>query len=128
MLQCRHLFPALNAWAGRAKYTTAPTITTQFSGHGCDHRSLTSQLKVALMRKLRGSLICRLTFLTCLYNQALADVRPNGAGTKCLYCRGNQGVPVKHNSQACAYHGIRVLIWSASSGCAVTLLITSAEQ
>ena len=30
-LQCRHLIPALNVWAARAKYTTARPISTHFS-------------------------------------------------------------------------------------------------
>ena len=34
-VQCRHLIPALNAWAARANYTTARPIDTQFPGHGC---------------------------------------------------------------------------------------------
>ena len=34
-VQCRHLIPALNAWAACAKYTTACPIATQFPGHGC---------------------------------------------------------------------------------------------
>ena len=57
-LQCRHLIPALNAWAARPKYTTACLIVNQSSGHGCDHMSLASQLNVALIRNLRGSLMC----------------------------------------------------------------------
>ena len=45
---------------------------------------------VALIRKLRGSLMC-LTYLWhvihgCLSDQALADVRSTGEGIKCLYC------------------------------------------
>ena len=34
-LQCRHIIPALNAWAARAYYTTARPIGTQIHGHGC---------------------------------------------------------------------------------------------
>ena len=34
-LQCRHLIPALNAWADRAQYTTANPIAKQFPGYGC---------------------------------------------------------------------------------------------
>ena len=34
-IQCRHLIPALNEWAARAKFTTARPIATQFPGHGC---------------------------------------------------------------------------------------------
>ena len=30
-LQCRHIIPALNVWASRAKYTTACQISTHFS-------------------------------------------------------------------------------------------------
>ena len=35
LVQCRHLIPALNAWAARAYYTTACPIASQFSGHCC---------------------------------------------------------------------------------------------
>ena len=54
---------------------------------------MTSQLILALMRKLRGSLMCLGYFFPlhvihgCLYNQALADVKATSAGIKCLYCR-----------------------------------------
>ena len=34
-LQCRHLIPALNAWAVRAYYTTGHQIATDFPWHGC---------------------------------------------------------------------------------------------
>ena len=33
-IQCRHLIPALNAWAARAYYTTARPVATQFPWHG----------------------------------------------------------------------------------------------
>ena len=50
----------------------------------------TSQLYMALIRKLRGSLMCvayfRHVILVCLYNLALADIRLTGAGINCLYC------------------------------------------
>ena len=47
---------------------------------------MTSQLNVALICKLCGSLMC-LAFLTgVFYNQALADVRSTGAWIKCLFC------------------------------------------
>ena len=53
---------------------------------------MTSQMKVALIRKVRGSLMClAYFFLTCypleFQNQALADVRSTGSGIKCLYCK-----------------------------------------
>ena len=41
-----HITATLNAWAAQAEYTTARPIITQFPGHGCDHRPLTSQLNV----------------------------------------------------------------------------------
>ena len=51
----------------------------------------TSQLKAALTRKLRWSLMCLAYFWRVihrsLYNQEQADVRTTGAGTKCLYRR-----------------------------------------
>ena len=47
-LQCRHLIPALNAWAAWTLYTNAHPNATQFRWHGCigDHttkRSFDSQ-------------------------------------------------------------------------------------
>ena len=59
-VQYWHLIPALNAWVGRAR-----PITNRFPGHGCDHRSLTSQMNVALFdSQLRVSLMCLAYFLT----------------------------------------------------------------
>ena len=48
-------------------------------------------LNLALISKLRGSLVCSAYFLWhvihgCLYNQALAGARSTGAGIKYLYC------------------------------------------
>ena len=34
-VQCRHLIPALNAWAVRAYYTNESPIDTQFHTYGC---------------------------------------------------------------------------------------------
>ena len=47
--------------------------------------------EVALICKLRGSLICLAHLFgrvatRCLNNRALTDVRLTGAGIKCLYC------------------------------------------
>ena len=53
---------------------------------------MTSQLNVALICKLSGSLDNSnvigflFGFPGCLCNQTLADVRSTGAGIKCLYC------------------------------------------
>ena len=52
---------------------------------------MTSQMKVALIRNVRGSLMClAYFFLTCyqleFHNQAPADVRSTASGIKCLYC------------------------------------------
>ena len=51
---------------------------------------MTSQLILALIRKLRVSSMYLDYFLTCytrcLYNQALPDVRSTGAGIKYLFC------------------------------------------
>ena len=51
---------------------------------------MTSQLNVALIRKLRVSLICLAYSLHIsngyLNNKTLADARSTGAGIKCLYC------------------------------------------
>ena len=78
-LQCRHLIPALNTWTARA-HSTRPNARLQPSFLGMD------DLNVILIRKLRGSLMYFDYFLTCLYNQALADVRSTGVGIKSLYC------------------------------------------
>ena len=51
--KCQHLIPGLNAWAARAKYTTACPISSKVSWAG-----MTSNLNVALIRKLRGSSMC----------------------------------------------------------------------
>ena len=37
-------------------------------------------------RSFDSQAMCVIDVLGCLYNQALADVRSTGAGTKCLYC------------------------------------------
>ena len=51
---------------------------------------MTSQLILALIRKLRVSSMYLAYFLTCytrcLYNQALPDVRSTGAGINYLFC------------------------------------------
>ena len=86
-LQCRHLIPALNAWAALAKYKTTCPIATQFPWHGCMNDL---QPNVTLICKLRGSLMFLSYFIEiihgCLYNQAMADIQSTGAVIKCLYC------------------------------------------
>ena len=62
-IQCRHLIPALDAWAVRAKYTPTCPIATQFPGHGCMDDL---QLNVSLIRNLRGLLICVSYFIEML--------------------------------------------------------------
>ena len=63
LLQCRHLIPALNAWAVRACYTTARPIGTQIHGHGCmDYLKIERRCyQIATLR----SLMCLGYFLTC---------------------------------------------------------------
>ena len=41
-------------------------IARKFPGHGCDHRSMTSKPKAALISKLRGSLMCLAYFFDML--------------------------------------------------------------
>ena len=65
-LQCRHVIPALNARADWA-FTTARQIASQFPGHGCMNAWMTSQLNVALIRRLRGSLMCLAYFSNMLF-------------------------------------------------------------
>ena len=55
--------------------------------------SLTSQLNVALIRKLRETLVCLAYCVDMLFmcdpdNRTLQDTRSTGAGIKCLYCTG----------------------------------------
>ena len=52
---------------------------------------MTSKLNAALIRTLRGSLMCLAYFFDMVpngvfHNQALADVWSTDAGIKCLYC------------------------------------------
>ena len=51
-LQCRHLIPALNAWAAQVKYTPVCQIAIQFPGQL--DAWITSQLKVALICTICG--------------------------------------------------------------------------
>ena len=46
---------------------------------------MTSQLKLALICKLCGSLMC-LAYFIWHVTQAMADIPPSGAGIKCLHC------------------------------------------
>ena len=75
-LQCRHLILELNAWAAQAYKKTARLIASQFPGHRCVHRTLTSHLNVALqhatcnmLRKQHasGSLICLAYYFDLLW-------------------------------------------------------------
>ena len=55
---------------------------------------MASQLNVALIHKLRGSLMCLAYFFAwypCLYNQEMSHVWSIGAGNKLcsIYCLGN---------------------------------------
>ena len=69
-------------------YNTRPHAPMTPSFLGMD-ALMTSQLNVALIRRLRGSLMCLAYFLTCylwLFVQpVLADVRSTSAQFKCLY-------------------------------------------
>ena len=48
-IQCRHLIPALNAWAVRTYYTTARPIDTLFHDHGCvDYRQIERTLRLLM--------------------------------------------------------------------------------
>ena len=60
-VQCRHLIPALNAWAAWALNTTAHPIAIRFLVMDA---WMTSLVNVALIRKLLGSLMCLDYFLT----------------------------------------------------------------
>ena len=67
---------------------TAHSIATQFPGHGGDHRSLTSQRNIALMKVLVLSCVWLILF-TCypwvFVQKGTGRRRSNGAGIKCLY-------------------------------------------
>ena len=66
---------------------TSDYYATQFLAIGA---WITSQMNVALIRKLRGSLMSSPYFFEMLsmsvFNPALADVQSAGAGVECLYC------------------------------------------
>ena len=72
---------------GQAGHNTRPLAQLTPSFLGMDPW-MTPQLNVALIRKLRGAFMCLAFFFDvihgCLYNQALAVARSNGAGPKCL--------------------------------------------
>ena len=75
---------------------------------------MTSQLNVAVIHKLRGSLMCLAYFLTCypcLYNQALADLWLTGGENKCLYCRW-----------------VRYILWCSFSFILLLLLVQPLKQ
>ena len=71
-------------------YNTRPYAQLPPSNLGMDAR-MTSQLNVALIRKLRGLCVCLPYLLNvihgCLYNQTLADVKSTGGEIKCTHCR-----------------------------------------
>ena len=83
VLRCRHLIPALNAWATRAFYTTPCPIVRQFSWHGCID-DLTTERSFDL--HLTESLMCLAYLLTyhpwVLKDKAPGGVRSTGAGIK----------------------------------------------
>ena len=60
-IQCRYLIPAPNAWA--AEHNKRPHARLPPSFLGMD-AWMTSQLNVALIHKLRASLMCLVYFLT----------------------------------------------------------------
>ena len=65
IVQWRHLNPALNAWSSRHNTRPHSRLPPNFLG---TNAWITSQLKVAFICKLRGSLMCLayfLNFLTC---------------------------------------------------------------
>ena len=75
-LQCRHLIPALDAWIGRAYYATALPIANSFLATDA---WMTSQLNVALTRKLCVSLMylaSSLTYTPFVIVQPGTDRRP----------------------------------------------------
>ena len=72
---------------GQPRYITRPHARLPHSFRGMD-AWMTSQLNVALIRMLRGSLTSVIFFIHgYLYNQALADVRSIGAGIEFLHYR-----------------------------------------
>ena len=74
---------------GQPGHNTRPHTRLPPSFLGMDAWT-TSQPNVALISKLRRSLMCLASFWNAihgyLYNQVLAIVRSIGAGIKCLYC------------------------------------------
>ena len=76
---------------------------------------MTSQLNLALIRKLLGSLMCLAycydMLSTSLYDQAMADVRSTGAEIKCLYCMPHLTLPRKKIHGLYCIHQYRLESW-----------------
>ena len=100
VVQCRHLIPALNTWAaGRNTRPHGRLPPSYLVMNGW----MSSQLKAALFYRLHGSSMSVAFFYQYvthgnLYNQALADVRSNGVGIKCLYTMMPQRFQTFYNS------------------------------
>ena len=101
-LQCGHLSPALNAWAARAKYTTAWPISTHFPGHWCVDCLKTERsfgLQVTCVIDVLGWYFWHVIHGR-LFEQTLADVRLTGAGINWLYCNWLVELKLKLKFQA----------------------------
>ena len=79
---------------------------------------MTSQLKVALIRKLRASVMCLAYSLHIvneyLNNQTLADVRSTGAGIKCLYCTLQTFNSCTSQLDGCQFLVVQILVENMS--------------
>ena len=94
---------------GKPGHNTRPHAWLPPSFLGMDARiTSTWQLNVALIRKLRGSLIYFAYVFTCyqwvFYNQVLTDAQLTGAEIKCLYCNSFFLAHLKKRYRAVAYH------------------------
>ena len=83
-------FNSCTKWLGNPGHNTQPHAQLPPSFLVTDAWMI-SQLNVALIGKLHGSLLCLAHFFDrwlsmFLYNQSLADVRSTGAGMKYLHC------------------------------------------
>ena len=89
--RCKGTVPVFNSCCrcagGPGKHRTAHPIAPQFLGHECNHSSLTSQLKLALIRIFVGHYCAWLIFSISKFVLPVAYRHlVECAGNKCLHC------------------------------------------
>ena len=81
---------ALNAWTAQPYCMTACPKANKFPRHGCMHDLTTERslyLHATWIIDVLGMAYCLTFYQWVCVQQTLTDVRLNGAGIKCLYCR-----------------------------------------